>query len=83
MKNIELRALIAAPDPRYNVLGRTLTNKHPDVLMAELECNIQQHLLAAQRISMCVDVWSKKGLTSSYMGTMAHFVGPRTTSGIM
>jgi len=56
---------------------RTLTNKYPDVLMAELKGNIQQHLLAAQQISLCADVWSKKGLTSFYMGTTAHFVGPK------
>jgi len=48
IKNDELRALIAALDHRYDVPGRTLTNKHPDVLMAELKGNIQQHLLAAQ-----------------------------------
>ena len=48
IENNELRALIAAPDPRYDVPSRTLTNKHPDVLMAELKDNIQQHLLAAQ-----------------------------------
>ena len=29
----------------------------------------------AQRISLCADVWFKKGLTSSYLGITAHFFG--------
>ena len=62
-------------DPRYEVPSRTLANKHLDALMEELKGSIQQHLLAAQRISLCADVWSKKGLTSSYLGITAHFFG--------
>ena len=43
--------------------------------MVELKASIQQYLSAAQRISLCADIWSKnsKGLTSSYMGITAHF----------
>jgi len=77
VENDELRALIAALDPtcRYKVPGRTLINKTLDAWMAELKGNIQQHLLAVQWISLCADVWSKEGLTSSYLGITAYFFG--------
>ena len=52
VENDELRGLIAVLDPRYEVPGTTLANKHLDVLMEELKGSIQQHLLAAQRISL-------------------------------
>ena len=75
VENDKLRGLIAVLDPRYEVPSRTLANKHLDALMEELKGSIQQHLLAAQRISLCADIWSKKGLTSSYLGITAHFFG--------
>jgi len=52
VENDELRGLIAALDPRYEVPSRTLATKHLDALMEELKGSIQQHLLAAQRISL-------------------------------
>jgi len=43
--------------------------------MAELKGSFQQHL-AVQRISLCADILSKKGLTS-YLGITAHFFGQK------
>lgn len=31
------------------------------------------YLQGANRISLCCDIWSKRGLTSSYLGVTAHF----------
>lgn len=83
VENDKLRGLIAALDPRYEVPGRTLANKHLDALMEELKGSIQQHLLAAQRISLCADVWSKKGLLRHTWGTQLTSLTERTTSAIM
>ena len=73
VENSELRSLIGVLDPRYEVPGRTLMGKCLDKLMLELKANIQQYLSTAQRISLCADIWSKKGSTSSYLGITAHF----------
>ena len=34
---------------------------------------MSSHLQSANMISLCCDIWSKKGLTSSYLGVTAHF----------
>ena len=73
VENSELRLLMKVLDPRYEVPGRTLMGRCLDTLMVELKASIQQYLSAAQRISLCADIWSKKGLTSSYLGITAHF----------
>ena len=49
-------------------MGRKL-----DQLVAELRGNIQQYITAAQRVCLCADIWSKEGLSSSYLGVTAHF----------
>ena len=75
VENPELRSLIETLDPRYQVPGRALMGKRLDMLMEELKSNVQQCLSTAQHVSLCADIWSKKGLTSSYLGITAHFFG--------
>ena len=49
--------------------------KRLDMLMEEFKSNVQKCLSTAQHVSLCADIWSKKGLTSSYLGITAHFFG--------
>ena len=34
---------------------------------------IEVFLSQSQKISLCADIWTKKGMTSSYLGITAHF----------
>ena len=70
VENAEFRGTL---DPRFTVPGRHLIGKKLDLLMIELQGSIQQHLSTARKVSLCADIWSKKGLTSSYLGITAHF----------
>ena len=41
--------------------------------MIELKAKISVCIQSANSVSICCDIWSKKGLTSSYLGITAHF----------
>ena len=74
VENLEFKDLVRALDPRYPVeLGRASINKELDQVFIELKAKISVHLQSANFISICSDIWSKKGLTSSYLGITAHF----------
>lgn len=70
--NTEFRSLLESLDPRYPVPGRSVMGKELDKLIVELKVNMQQYISTANKI-LCADIWSKKGLSSSYMGITAHF----------
>ena len=42
-------------------------------MMIELTAKISAHIQSANAVSLCCDIWSKKGLTSSYLGIIVHF----------
>ena len=73
VENLEFKDLACALDPRYPVPGRGRINKELDQVFIELKAKISVHLQSANFISICSDIWSKKGLTSSYLGITAHF----------
>ena len=73
MEDEEFRALLAQLDDRYWVPGHTVINHEMDKLLIELKGKIMLKLQDARKISMCADVWSKKGMTASYLGLSAHF----------
>lgn len=73
MENTEFKDLVHALDPQYPVPGRASINRELDQVFIELKAKISIHLQSANFISICCDIWSKKGLTSSYLGITAHF----------
>jgi len=79
VENAEFRAYVESLDPRFVVPGRHLIGRKLDQRMLELQGSIQQYLSTAQKVSLCADIWSKKGLTSSYLGITAHFFSRKIT----
>ena len=57
----------------YSSPSRTLIVKEVQKVLIELKARIGTFLHEARKISICGDVWSKEGLTSSYLGIMGHF----------
>jgi hypothetical protein len=41
-----------------------------------MKTTIQASMANSRRIKFCGDTWSKKGLTSSYLGITAHLFSP-------
>ena len=54
------------------------------MLYLEMKARVQSHMTNAKRVSLCTDVWTKRGMTSSYLGVTGHFFyhGNDNTSGI-
>ena len=73
MENLEFVDLLKTMDPRYPVPGRTALTKELNCVLIESKAKIMAYLEGSNKISVCCDVWSKKGLTSSYLGVTGHF----------
>ena len=73
VENEEFQSLIQKLDPRYKVPGRATVGKEIDKVMFDVKDCIQKVLADARKVSLCTDIWTKKGLTLSYLGLTAHF----------
>ena len=63
---MEYKDLLGALDPRYLVPGQVSLNKEIVRVFIELKVKLSPKLLGANMVSLCCDIWSKKGLASSY-----------------
>lgn len=43
------------------------------MLYSNLKKNLRESLNSAERISLCAGIWSKKGMTASFLGLTAHY----------
>lgn len=73
VENEEFRSLLLTLDPRYQVPSRALISVEIDGVLLDLKGKIQSYLMDAQKVSICADVWTKKGMTTSYLGVTANF----------
>ena len=73
VENLEFKDLLHAMDSRLIVPGRSVVGKELDKVPTELKAKIGSYLLEANKMSVCIDIWSKKGMTSSYPGITTHF----------
>ena len=48
-------------------------SKKIDEVFIDLKGNILSHMLQARKVNFCTDIWSKKGMTASFIGVTAHF----------
>ena len=73
VNNLVLKDRLHTMDNRYEVPGRWFIGKEIDKVFIELKAKIGSYLQEANRISICADIWSKKGMSSSYLGITGHF----------
>lgn len=69
-------SLITLLEPRYNIPGCSALSREIDVVFSDMKVKVKCNLMGARKINFCADVWSKKGLTSSYLGVTAHYYSP-------
>ena len=72
VESLEFRDLLHCLDHRYQVPGRAAVKKLLQG-MIELKAKASSYIQEANKVSICADIWSKKGLTSSYLGVTCHF----------
>ena len=66
-------SLITELDSRYSIPSRYMMSKKIDEVLIDLKSNILSHMLQAGKVNFCTDIWSKKGMTASFIGVTAHF----------
>lgn len=72
-ENEEFRDLVKELDERYPIPGRTAIDQEMNKLVTDLKMKMGEALQNARRVAITTDIWSKKGLSSSYLGITAHF----------
>ena len=72
VENMEFRELICELDPRYQVPGRFKIGKDLDLIYSKLKRDLTESLNSAEKISLCADIWSKKGMSAAFLGLTAH-----------
>ena len=73
VENVEFQELLCKLDSRYQTPGRFKIAKELDMLYSNLKEDLRKSLDSAERISLCADIWSKKGMTASFLGLTAHY----------
>ena len=69
----EFCSLLADLDERYPLPGQAAIMTEMDKLLVDLKGKLMSCLNDARKVALCVDVWSRKGMTASYLGITAHF----------
>lgn len=69
----EFRDLLKELDKHYAIPGRKKLGKEIEVVYRKLKNNISLTLEKAKRVSICTDIWSKQGMSASFLGITAHF----------
>ena len=73
VENEEFRELIHELDKRYKVPSRTKINREIEEVFVDLKANLKLYLKDAKSVNICADIWTKKGLTASFLGITSHF----------
>ena len=73
VKSPKFRDLLTTLDKRYVLPGRASISKELDKVMVDPKVKIVNVLKDSQRVSICANIWTKKGMSSSYLGITAHF----------
>ena len=73
VENPEFRSLLEEANNQYVVPSRYLLGNEIDHVISELKGNMVSFISKARRINICTDLWSKKGMTASFLGVTAHF----------
>ena len=77
VENLEFRDLLHTMDSRYQMPSRSAISKEIDKVLIELKAKIGSYLEEANKVSICADIWSKRGMSSSYLGITCHFYSRR------
>ena len=73
VENLEFCDLLNTADPRYTPPSKTVISKEIEKILIKMKANIGCYLEHAKKVSLTADVWSEKGLSSSYLGITGHF----------
>ena len=68
----EFHDLLKELNEQYEIPGRKKVGKEIEKVYTELKHTISLVLQNAKRINVCCDIWSKQGMTASFLGITVH-----------
>ena len=71
--NEAFKKLTQVLDSCYEMPGCTKIGKEIDVIMIKLKEVMCSYFQRARLVNICTDIWTKQGMTSSFLGITAHF----------
>ena len=78
VENLEFKDLLHTTDSHFVVPARSVIGKEIDKVLIELKAKIGSYLLEAHKISICVDIWSKRECHHPILVSLVTFT-PRMT----
>ena len=69
----EFRDLLSQLDPQYPMPSRVALDKEMEALLIDVKGKIAAKLQDTRKVAICTDIWSRKGMTQSFLGITAHF----------
>lgn len=73
VENPHFRDFVSTLDSRYRLPDRHVLSDRIKSLAAKIRISVQKKINEAGRIAVCADIWSRPGLTQSFLGISAHF----------
>ena len=73
VESLEFCEFVSELDQQYPVPGRAAISSEMDKVLFDMKQQITGKLAAARRINICVDIWTKRGMSASFLGITAHF----------
>ena len=73
VESAEFIDLLHVLDSKYKVPGRKVVGQETEKVLIEIKAKASAFLQEARKVSICADIWSKRGLTASFLGITAHF----------
>uniref|UniRef100_A0A1X7SXK3 HAT C-terminal dimerisation domain-containing protein n=1 Tax=Amphimedon queenslandica TaxID=400682 RepID=A0A1X7SXK3_AMPQE len=72
VENKELRSFLNELNPRFSVPSRNTMDREMSKLLTELKRRISSSLQEGGKIALTIDIWSKKGMSESFLGVTGH-----------
>jgi hypothetical protein len=70
----EFRDLVDELDMSYKVSSHSSLSKQLEQVLCDMRANIKIHLESARKIHLACDIWTKNGMSESFLGITAHFI---------
>ena len=73
VENDSFKMFVQVLDSRCALPCRSKLGKEIDAILVSLKSVISSYLTQPTSVNICVDIWTKRGMTSSYLGITGHF----------
>jgi hypothetical protein len=74
--SVEFREVVEELDPLYTLPHRKKLNNDIEKMYNSLKFTLASTLDNAHRICFCTNIWTKAGMSASFLGVIAHFFTP-------